>query len=143
MLFRSDNAAGPWPPPPPPAVVVEKTPPPPPAEIPPTPVSLTTEEPPAKAKPPEPVPSPRKSAPKAGKPRRSGLIPAMLVLLVLFLLGLGGVYYTSLEMSQNIDPPTVKAASGGVAGTTATRSADRDSWMWPISASSVREKRSA
>lgn len=36
----------------------------------------------------------------------------MLIVLALFLLGLGGVYYTSLEMSQNIDPPTVKAASG-------------------------------
>lgn len=35
----------------------------------------------------------------------------MLILLALFLLGLGGVYYTSLEMSQNIDPPTVKATS--------------------------------
>jgi hypothetical protein len=99
-------------PPPPPAPVVEKTPPAPPAEIPPTPASLKTEEPPAKEPPPEPVPSPRKYAPKASKPQRSGLIPAMLVLLALFLLALGGVYYTSLEMGQNIEPPTVKAASG-------------------------------
>jgi hypothetical protein len=35
----------------------------------------------------------------------------MLILLAVFLLGLGGVYYTSLEMSQNIDPPAVKATS--------------------------------
>ena len=96
------------PPPPPPAPVLEKTPPAPPAVIPPTPVSLKTEEPPAK----EPARSPKKSAPKASQPQRSGLISAMLVLLALFLLGLGGVYYTSLEMGQNIAPPTVKAASG-------------------------------
>lgn len=100
-------------PPPPPVQVLEQTPPASSAEIPPPPVSLKAEERPAKNPPAEPIPSPRKSPPpKAGKPQRSGLIPAMLIVLALFLLGLGGVYYTSLEMSQNIDPPTVKAASG-------------------------------
>lgn len=94
-----------------PVAAFQPPPPAPPARIPPTPVPQLTEEPPVKDSLPEPVPSPRKSTPPAGKPRRSGLIPAMLILLAVFLLGLGGVYYTSLEMSQNIDPPAVKATS--------------------------------
>ena len=101
--------------PPPPAVVVERTPPPPPAEIPPPPASLPSEVVPEIAppsKPTEPAPSPKKSIPKANRSQRSSLIPAALVVLALFLLGLGGVYYTSLEMSQTIAPPTVKIASG-------------------------------
>ncbi len=87
-------------PPPPPA---------PPAEIPPAPVSLKT---PVKKQPPQPVSTSKNYPPKTSKPRRRSLIPAMLIPLALFLLALGGVYYTSLEMSQNIDPPTVKATSG-------------------------------
>lgn len=84
-------------------------PPAPPAEIPPAPVSLKT---PVKMQPPQPVSTPEKYPPKASKPQRRGLIPAILIPLALFLLALGGVYYTSLEMSRNIDPPAVKAASG-------------------------------
>ena len=52
--------------------------------------------------------------PKLAKPAkaRSGLIPAMLVLLALALLGGAVVYLASRELGRNIEPPTVKAASG-------------------------------
>ena len=52
--------------------------------------------------------------PKLAKPAkaRSGLIPAMLVLLALALLGGAVVYLASKELGRNIEPPMVKAASG-------------------------------
>ena len=43
---------------------------------------------------------------------RSGLIPAMLVLLALAMLGGAVVYLASKELGRNIEPPTVKVASG-------------------------------
>ena len=39
-------------------------------------------------------------------------------------------------------PPASLAIRSAVAGATTTRSAERDSWIWPISASSVRLNRS-
>ncbi|RYD40640.1 MAG: hypothetical protein EOP85_13925, partial [Verrucomicrobiaceae bacterium] len=46
------------------------------------------------------------------KPQRSGLIPAMLVLLVLILIGGGVVFFASKELGKNVNPPTFKNASG-------------------------------
>lgn len=46
------------------------------------------------------------------KPKRSGLIPAMLVLLVLGLAAGGVVYFAAQEMGKRIEPPTVRLPVG-------------------------------
>ncbi len=68
--------------------------------------------PPPKGQAAEPRNKPSQAVSNAGKSERSGLIPAMLVLLVLGLLGFGGVYFASLELGKRIEPPTVKTTSG-------------------------------
>ena len=88
----------------------------PPAQIPATPVPVKNEAKPKTGLPPQGESSernkPKKTPPKAGQPERSGLIPAMLVLLALGLAGGGVVYFASLEMGKSIDPPTLKVAAG-------------------------------
>lgn len=58
-----------------------------------------------------------KKKPTAPNPvkNRSGLIPAMLVLLVLILLGGAAVYFASKEFGRNIESPVIKVASGNPA----------------------------
>lgn len=46
------------------------------------------------------------------KPQRSGLIPAMLVLLALILIGGGVVFFASKELGKNVEPPTPRIAAG-------------------------------
>ncbi|RYD37370.1 MAG: hypothetical protein EOP85_17640, partial [Verrucomicrobiaceae bacterium] len=53
---------------------------------------------------------PKKQEAPAAK--RSGLIPAMLVLLVLIIIGGGVVFFASKELGKNVDPPVVKTAAG-------------------------------
>lgn len=43
---------------------------------------------------------PKKSAPAPAKPKRSGLVPALLILLALFLLGAAVVYFAARELGQ-------------------------------------------
>jgi hypothetical protein len=47
-----------------------------------------------------------------------------------------------VDARSSARPPAAFAIRSAVAGATTTRSAERESSMWPISASSVREKRS-
>jgi hypothetical protein len=49
------------------------------------------------------------------KPRRRGLIPAMLVLLSLFLLGGTGVFLASQELGRNVAAPALKVIAGNPA----------------------------
>ncbi|HSS13198.1 MAG TPA: hypothetical protein VLL04_04865 [Rhizomicrobium sp.] len=62
---------------------------------------------------------------------------------------IAGAIRTGLSVASNAvearslaKPFAILAIRSAVAGATTTRSALRDSWMWPISASSVRLKRS-
>lgn len=48
----------------------------------------------------------------APKPQRSGLIPAMLVLLALILVGGGVVFFASKELGKNVDSPAPRSAAG-------------------------------
>jgi hypothetical protein len=107
-------------PPPPAPAPVEKTPPPPPA---PPAQKATIPEPRAKV---EPIEIPhgehisehnvpkKKAASKEGK-RRSSLIPAMLVLLVLGLAGGGIFYFVSKGLETAVPPPVAKAPSNPTA----------------------------
>ncbi len=96
-------------------VVVAIAPPAPPERIPAAPAAVTNEGQPETGLPPgraardKPKQDP---PPQTGQAERSGLIPAMLVLLALGLAGGGFVYFASLEMGKNIDPPTLKLAAG-------------------------------
>ncbi len=102
------------PPAPPPPAPVEKTPPPPPA--PPVPKATSIPEPRAKV---EPIEIPhgehisehnipkKKAAPQEGK-RRSSLIPAMVVLLILGLAGGGIFYFVSQRLETPVAPPVAK-----------------------------------
>jgi hypothetical protein len=103
--------------PPPPVVqppapaVVEIKPPPPPPEIPATPHPLAKKEAPKVEQPPSTkIPAPK--VPKTEKPKRSGLIPALLVLLLLGLIGGGVAYFASKELRKQIEPPAVKVTAG-------------------------------
>ena len=53
-----------------------------------------------------------KHKPTPGKAEKSGLIPAMLILLLLAMIGGGVVYFASLELGKNVDPPTLRVAAG-------------------------------
>ena len=91
-----------------------QTPPPLPIEtriVPTVPTAQKAEESAAEEKLPVPIPGPHKLIPTANKPERSGLIRTMLILLALFLLGLGVVYYIASKMSQNTAPPVTQATS--------------------------------
>lgn len=97
-----------------PAAVVEVAPAPP-AEFPAPPAIAQSEETPKIE--PTPLPpklkkSPKKNSPKVVKSERSGLIPALLVLFLLFLAGGAVVYFASLELGKNIEAPALKAAAG-------------------------------
>ncbi|MES2659884.1 MAG: hypothetical protein V4689_14790 [Verrucomicrobiota bacterium] len=54
----------------------------------------------------------KQAALKPAKTHRSGLIPAMLVVLALILAGGGVVYFASQELGKNVPPPEVKATAG-------------------------------
>ena len=54
----------------------------------------------------------KRPSPKPAAPHRSGLIPAMLVLLALILLGGGVVWFAAKELGRNIEPPSVKVVAG-------------------------------
>jgi hypothetical protein len=98
-------------------VAVEIKPPAPPSEIQATPHPLVKEEAPKIELPTHDKASehnvPNKKKPSKGeKPKRNGLIPAMLVLLVLGLAGGGIVYFAAQEMGKQVEPPTVKITAG-------------------------------
>ncbi|MEY3895069.1 MAG: hypothetical protein RLZZ214_588 [Verrucomicrobiota bacterium] len=102
---------------PPPPAVVEIKPPPPSPEIPATPHPLAKKDtpkvelpPPAKV--PEPKVSKKEKPAKVDKSKRSGLIPALLVLLLLGLVGAGVAYFASKELRKPVEPPTVKVTAG-------------------------------
>ena len=94
---------------------VEKAPPPPPEAPAPKPVSIP--EPREKVEPPPPVKATEpkiqkeKPAPKASKPARSGLFPALLVLLVLGLAAGGIIYFAANKLKQPAKPPAVTTKS--------------------------------
>jgi len=98
-------------PPPPPAPVVAEKPalpePPKAADEKPHPVEL----PPKKANSHGNQPKKKAAATKSAKPHRSGLIPVMLVLLLLFLGAGAAVYFVSKEMGRNVEPPTVSVTT--------------------------------
>ncbi len=84
-------------------------PPPPPAQ------ELKREKPveiPQAQLPPREDPSDLKKQKTSPKPQRSGLIPAMLVLLVLILIGGGVVFFASKELGKNVESPTPRIAAG-------------------------------
>lgn len=92
----------------------------PPTEPPPTPKErAAAEQPsePAPATPPlaeaskPPAPSP-KAAAVPPTPRKSALLPVMLVLLLVILAAGAAVYFVTKEMGRNIPPPSIPAAAG-------------------------------
>jgi hypothetical protein len=96
-------------------------PPPPPAPVEPPPVVLppprVVEKPAAPTEIPHPgiPPQDKNKKPKAApavkeKPRKSGIIPMMLVLLVIILGAGAAVYFVTNEMGRNVPPPTLTAA---------------------------------
>lgn len=117
----------PEPAPPPPPVVVEAPKPPP--EIAPHAEPVAPPPPPPPAEIPRPVErpplieipakkelsehnKPKKSPPPSAKPKLSGLIPALLILLALFLLGAAVVYFAARELGQKKTERGSKATLG-------------------------------
>jgi hypothetical protein len=101
-------------------VVEEKKPPPPPPRVPATPHPLATEEIPKVQVPPQEHSSghslsKKKAVPEEGKRARSGLIPAMAVLLILGLAAGGIFYFASKEINTPATPPMVKAKAADTA----------------------------
>jgi len=88
---------------------VRATPPPPPVDGPPATPEESAVEIPSKADHSE-LNKPKRLQNKPVKPQRSGLIPAMLVLLTLILLGGGIVIFASKQLGRNQQPPTLGAA---------------------------------
>ena len=109
-------------PPPPAAIppapaVVEIKPPSPPPEIPATPPPAGKKrspevELPPQVKSPEPNGFQKRKTRQREQAQRSGLIPALVVLLLLGLVGAAVTYFASKEMRKQIPPPAVKVAAG-------------------------------
>lgn len=96
---------------PPPPAKVEIKPPTPPPEIPATPHPLAKKEAP-KVEIPPPVKVSEPKVSKKEKNKSSGLIPALLVLLLLGLIGGGVAYFASKELRKKVEPPAAKITVG-------------------------------
>jgi hypothetical protein len=83
--------------------------PPPYQEAPTTPIAVALEEPPLPSKLPEPKKEKKVKLPKAEKPKRSGMIPTLVVMFLLILAIGGAMIFLFKEMGTQVAPPVAKA----------------------------------